>query len=306
MTEKVSSYPSIYAVGHKAIQEIFDDVVFIEEKIDGSQFSFMKLDGELYCRSKGTQINMQAPEGMFAKAIQTVQEIGPLLTDGWVYRCEYLSKPKHNTLKYERTPHKHLIIFDVMVGVEDYLSYPEKADEAQRLGLEVVPLLFHGKITDIEQLKMFLENESILGGCKIEGVVVKNYNLFTRSKKIAIAKFVSEQFKEKHKADWKKSNPTKSDIVQLLTTAYRTEARWQKAVQHLREDGKLEGSPRDIGLLIREVPGDILKECEDEIKEALFKHFWPHIRRGVTRGLPEWYKEQLAQSAFSNDERTEQ
>ncbi len=34
------SYPKIYGLGHKAITELLSDNVMVEEKIDGSQFSF--------------------------------------------------------------------------------------------------------------------------------------------------------------------------------------------------------------------------------------------------------------------------
>ena len=301
MEEKqIGSYPSIYAVGHKAIQDIFKDNVVIEEKIDGSQFSFMVSDGVLHCRSKGKQLVIDAPEKMFKRAVATVIELRPLLADGWVYRCEYLEKPKHNTLAYDRIPAKHLILFDVMTGVEEYLSPAEKVAEAGRLGLEVVPTIFSGRIAEIDMLRNLLETTSVLGGCNIEGMVIKNYDLFTREKKIAIAKYVSEKFKEKHANEWKKTNPSANDIVRELIATYRHETRWQKAIQHLRDNGKLEGSPRDIGALIREVPEDVKKECEDEIKDALFAHFWPKIRRGVTAGLPEWYKDVLAQQAFND------
>ena len=49
---------------------------------------------------------------------------------------------------------------------------------------------------------------------------------------------------------------------------------------------------------MREVPQDILKECGEEIKERLFKHFWSRISRGTTRGLPKFYKEKLAKKSF--------
>lgn len=295
---RVSSYPSIYAIGHKAILDIFNDEVLVEEKIDGSQFSFGLIDGKLQCRSKGQQLVLDAPEKMFVRAVETVTAIQELLTPEWVYRCEYLQKPKHNTLAYSRTPDKNLIIFDVMVGLESYLSHEEKEAEATRLGLEVVPVIFHGHITGIELFKELLETDSILGGCKVEGVVVKNYNLFTRDKKVAIGKYVSEAFKEKHGKEWKKSNPSSADILTRMIATYRHENRWAKAIQHLDEAGQLENTPRDIGSLIKEVQIDIKKECEDEIKDALFAHYWPNIRRGVTTGLPEWYKERLAESAF--------
>jgi len=296
--EHVNSYPTVYAIGHKAIADIFSSPVIVEEKIDGSQFSFGIINGELVCRSKGKQMILDAPEKMFTKAIATFQNLVPLLQDGWIYRGEFLEKPKHNTLNYARVPVGNIIIFDVMTAPETYLEPEEKANEAKRLSLDCVPLLYIGKIESYEIFKDFLERESILGGTKIEGVVVKNYTLFTQEKKAAMGKYVSEAFKEVHDKDWKERNPHGKDLVLILTEKYRTEARWQKAVQHMRDAGTLEGSPRDIGALIREVPADILKECEEEIKKILFKHFWPQIARGVARGLPEWYKDELAKSAF--------
>jgi hypothetical protein len=253
----------------------------------------------LVCRSYGKQLILDAVEKMFVKAVETAKELQPKLKDGWIYRGEYLEKPKHNTLVYSRTPEKNIIIFDVMIAPETYLWASEKLVEAHRLGLECVPLLYSGKVENFEMFSAFLENTSILGGTKIEGVVIKNYQLFTMEKKPAMGKYVSEAFKEVHNKDWKERNPTGKDMVLILTEKYRSEARWQKSVIHLKEAGALDGSPKDIGPLMREVPADILKECEAEIKEALFKHFWHNIARGVTRGLPEWYKEELAKSAFS-------
>ena len=60
----------------------------------------------------------------------------------------------------------------------------------------------------------------------------------------------------------------------------------------------IDGTPADIGMLIKAIPEDILKEEGEAIKDALFAHFWQFIRRGVTRGFPEYYKEMLAKSAF--------
>lgn len=299
----VGSYPSVFALGHKAIAEIFTGDVLVEEKIDGSQFSFGRINGEFVCRSKGKDIIPSAPEKMFARAVETAQ--GLPLADGWIYRAEYLQSPKHNTLSYARIPHGHLMIFDICTGQEQYLMPQQKAEEARRIGLECVPLLHSGAVSSFNQFAEFLKMESVLGGCTVEGVVVKNYNVFTPEKKIAVGKYVSEAFKEKHEVEWKKSNPTQTDVVQSLISTYKTEARWMKAVQHLKEAGTIQGSPRDIGELIKEVPHDVLKECREEIMDKLMAHFWPHIKRGITAGLPEWYKETLAKCAFASTPRTE-
>lgn len=297
--KSIGSYPSIFAIGHRAIADIFTSDVIVEEKIDGSQFSFGIIDGEFCCRSKGQQLIVDNPEKMFRTAVDVARALE--LRPDWIYRTEYLQTAKHNTLHYERVPENHLALFDVQTGIEQYLTPEEKAAEAQRLGIGCVPVLHRGRVNSIDEFTELLERESALGGCKIEGVVVKNYGVFTHEKKIAMGKFVSEAFKEKHSTEWKKSNPTRADVVQLLIQEYRTEARWRKAVQHLRDSGQLEESPRDIGKLIQEVPEDVLSDSEAEIKERLFKHFWPHIKRGIVAGFPEFYKRELAGRAFESD-----
>jgi len=289
--QHISSYPEIYAIGHRQIKDIFSGPVVIEEKVDGSQFSMSKTGGELSCRSKGKDIVIDAPEKMFTLAIETAKALD--LRDGWTYRGEYLSKPKHNTLAYSRAPKQNIIIFDVMTGPEVYLTPDEKKAEAERLGLECVPCFHVGCVSMTAGLaETLLQNDSILGGTKVEGFVVKNYSMFTPDKKIAIAKYVSAAFKEKHQHEWKKTNPTQADVVQHLIGELKTEARWQKAVQHLRDDGKLTETPQDIGSLLKEIQADVLKEESDGIRESLFKHFWPQISRGIINGAPEWYKGQ--------------
>ena len=298
----IHSYPSVFALGHKAIEGIFNGPVVIEEKVDGSQFSFGMIDGELECRSKGKQLFLDAPEKMFTKAVETARALAPILVPNYVYRGEFLASPKHNSLCYDRTPKNHIILFDVTTGLETYMQPDEMTAEAERIGLESVPVLFTGEVSGLEMFNEFLQRVSILGGCKVEGAVVKNYSLFTMEKKVAMGKYVSEAFKEIHAGEWKKMNPTGADFVDQVIDKYKTPARWQKAVQHLREDGILEGTPRDIGNLLKAAQEDIEKECADEIKELLYTHFWPQIRRGVVSGLPEWYKQELAKSAFDNHE----
>lgn len=290
------SYPSIFALGHRAVADLFDGPVLVEEKIDGSQFSFGRFDGELRCRSKGAVLNLIAPEAMFREAIETATALD--LRDGWTYRAEYLKKPKHNTLAYDRIPIRHLMIFDVNAGDEVYLSYDEKATEAARIGLEVVPRIIEGVIEDVTTFRALLDATSILGGQKIEGVVVKNYARFGPDKKALMGKFVSERFKETHAAEWRKENPKSGDVVQNLIRVYATPARYQKAMQHLAEAGRLEGSPRDIGLLLKETAEDIERECAEEISRALYQWAWPQIRRGAVAGVPQWYKDRLVERQF--------
>lgn len=309
------SYSSIFNLGHAAIQDLLKGDVLVEEKLDGSQFSFGVFETDeddpgtafyvekgrnLRIRSKGAVMHPDAPEKMFQAGAFTAKTLAPELHPGWTYRGEFLAKPRHNALAYDRVPAGNIIIFDINTGEQEFLSYEEKAEEAIRLGLECVPLLFCGSLERIDQFRVFLEQVSVLGGQKVEGVVIKpkNYDLYGRDKKVLMGKFVSGAFKEVHSNSWKAENPSAKDIVALLGDKYGTAARWNKAIQHLREAGKIEDDVRDIGLVMREIPEDILKECEDEIKERLFAYAWPHIRRMTTRGFPEYYKELLLKMQF--------
>lgn len=296
------SYPSIYNLGHKAVRDIFTGAVLVEEKIDGSQFSFGVLDGELVCASKRKQLIIDYPDKLFTQAVETAKRLAPHLTPGWIYRAEYLQKPKHNALAYSRIPTQHVMIYDISCGYEDYLGPDEKHGEAMRLGLECVPRLspVAGEIV-ADTLRELLNLESALGNAKVEGVVIKNYGIFGPDKKALMAKFVSEEFKEKHAAAWKITNPKAGDIIFLLTSALRTEARWKKAIQHMREDGTLTDSPKDIGALLQEIKTDVEKECEEEIKEVLYKWALPKILRGVNAGFPEFYKQRLLDQQFEVD-----
>lgn len=301
MSKAIGSYPKIYNLGHQALANLFSGPVIVEEKVDGSQFSFGKgLDGTLHARSKNQEI---LSENMFDRAMATVRELAPLLTPGWTYRGEYLRSPHHNTLTYDRVPAKHIILFDIEDSTGRWLSPGEKAVQAARLGLEVVPTLFTGRVKSAEDVKGYLTRTSILGGQKIEGVVLKpeDYNLWGRDAKVLMGKFVREEFKEKNMSSWRRDNPTQGDILTTIAAKYKCEPRWLKAVQHLRDDGKLECSPRDIGALMRAIPEDIEGECADEIKGLLWQWAWPHIRRHVTHGLPEWYKERLLEQQFAKD-----
>ena len=293
------SYPKVYNLGHRCIADLFNDPVIVQEKVDGSQFSFGLFGDAIKVRSRGQEMNPSAPESLFESAVKTVMGLAGELHEGWTYRGEYLAKPKHNSLAYSRIPAQHVILFDINDGEESYLPYEFAGKEAARLGLEVVPCVHVGKIESVDAIMALMDRESILGGQKIEGLVIKNYDRFGLDKKVLMGKHVSEAFKEVHSKEWKTSNPQTGDILDLLKMEYRTEARWQKAVQHLAEAGVLLNEPKDIGALIKTVREDIATECEAEIKEKLWRWARPHVARSAAAGLPEWYKNKLAESQFA-------
>jgi len=300
----IRSYPKVWNIGHPAVKELFEGEVYVQEKVDGSQFSFGVVDGELYCRSKGQQIHLPTEDKIFFQATETAQALARegLLKEGWIYRGESVHAPKHNALEYGRIPVGCIVLFDIDVGLEDRMRPPDLAYTAPLLGLEYAPLLHFGEINNPEELLELLETESFLGNTKVEGVVVKNYERWGRDGKQLMGKYVSEKFKETHTKEWGKSNKSQKAVIQILIEGLRTEARWEKAVQHLQEAGELENAPQDIGKLIIATQKDVAEEEEERLKEALWRSFSKDIIRGTTRGLPEWYKRRLLDNAFEGDD----
>jgi len=164
--------------------------------------------------------------------------------------------------------------------------------------------MYVGTVNTVDQFKAILETQSFLGGQKIEGVVVKQVQatMFGPDKKAIMGKYVSEAFKEIHGGEWRKNNPSHGEVVEKVALMYKTPSRWDKSIQHLREAGQLTDSPQDIGKLLKEINLDVLKECEDEIRAALFKEAWPKISRIITAGFPEYYKQKLMDKQFEPTE----
>ena len=135
MIKEISSYPKIHNVGHPEIMDFFDDPVLIEEKIDGSQISFMlRHDGELFIKSKKQMIEIDCPEKMFQIAVDEILALKHLLTPNFIYRGEYLKKPHHNALTYERVPAHHIILYDVEISPNAFMPLGEKDCRKPRPG----------------------------------------------------------------------------------------------------------------------------------------------------------------------------
>jgi hypothetical protein len=291
----IPSYLKLYHIGAPEVSELLRGVVEVTEKVDGSQFSFAFIKGELYCKSKNKLQDVYAPDKLFLAAVNTCRDIQDRLQPEWVYYGETLASPRHNTLKYDRVPINHIALFAIKDDMGNFLSHARMVKEARSLGLDVVPLLYEGVVGAPDLEELVKNTDSFLGGTKIEGIVVRTLAGWTKQydKEFPFqsGKYVSESFKElNHKAWTGASN--KGQYATLLDSL-ASEARWDKAVQHLRDEGLLTHSPRDIGELVKKVQQDFEEEDKETIKEALWNIYSRDMRRYLSKGLPEWYKLKL-------------
>lgn len=309
----IPSYTKILTLGSSYTENALVGEVIIQEKIDGSQFRFgLNRNKDFLAGTKGTIIHHPEENKMFqlgAEYIYSMQDaIKELFPANTYFYGEYLQKPKHNVLNYAKVPKNNIVLFDVMTEGR-WVNKTELENIAKYLNIDVIPELYRGildrkridkgaggyKSSATDHLKRIIETtDSYLGNEKIEGVVIKNYNqtiLLGGNVFPLFTKYVREAFKERHDKEWKVKSPKNS--LQKYFESFQSEARWQKAVIHLREKGELENSPRDIGKLICQVKSDIKHEEKENIKNYLYKKFIDEILRRAIRGLPKWYKEKL-------------
>lgn len=299
----VPTYGKVLNLGHVQLVDLLDGEVVVQEKVDGSQFSVMRISDYLLMRSKGATIDPADPPKMFAKAVVAANAIGSDLVPGVVYRFEFLRERKHVTLCYGREPKCNLVLLDVELPPFCEFADVSLASEAERLGVDAVPILWRGPGADltIDRLRAWAEEESFLGGVKREGVVIKNYARPGPFGGILMGKYVREEFREQHGNEWKRANPGRGDLVLVLGNQLRTEARWRKAIQRQAEAGELANEARDIGPLIRAIQADVAEEERAKILEELWRWAWPQLSKAVIRGFPEWYKERLASLQFTQE-----
>lgn len=295
----MKSYVKIFPASGKFADMFVGQEVEITEKIDGSQFVFGKNpEGKLFMRSKGAVIDQDCPPKLFKPAVDHVLSIQERIPSDTAYYSETLSSPRHNTLKYGRVPINHIALY----GHTDYtrtknldISHHMLRETAEHLDIEAVPLLYMGTLNSLIDLKTYLDRDSVLNDVKIEGVVVKNYqrDLLISGEYFPLVamKYVSEAFKEQHSKNSEYTSGKSKTEEHMLS--YKTEARWLKAVQHLRDDGKLEGTPKDIGILLKELNDDFELEEKEAIKDFLYSTYRKDYIRAMSRGFPEWYKDQL-------------
>ncbi len=287
---ELSDYSKIHQMYHREVYRMKGHQVVIQEKIDGSQISFGRKDGKLFIRSKNKMIDIDCPDGMFSPAIAALENRP--LPDGYVFRGEYLKVPKHNVLAYDRIPEEHIIIYDIEKGdgTNDYLHYTDVIGMAEEHGFEVVPFFMKGLYDDIDQklIDKLMKTQSILGGQLIEGLVIKCYGLFDSRDKTLMCKYVRPEFKEMHTG----MKVHRKDIIMEIGDKLSTPARFEKAVQSLKEEGLLVGEPKDIGILMRELNKDF-EEHVDEIKNLLYANYRKEILRVANRGFAEFYKAKL-------------
>lgn len=270
---------------------------FLQEKIDGSQFSFRrdetKPDRVIFTNRESKIHEQSKPENaVFGRAPKAIQAIVNKLKIGLTYCAETIEKPRHNRLTYERVPAHFVIVYDIIDEFGRYLWPKDVIRECKAATLEFVPTLYDNTLnslndvttTPAQEIRRILgairdrSTTSVLGGI-MEGVVLKHPHFATRDGYVALKhKCVTQEFKETRHVRIQPQNVSKVDPskeLERIGRRFHTEARAHKALQHLREAGHqhVDTKHLDADVWNEELDRDLLSEQSMYIGAALMRVF---------------------------------
>lgn len=297
-------YKKIKKLGDEENEDIFkdaNDLIYIQEKVDGGNFRFyINTDGELIFGSRGQVIEEENKDKKnFMRCLNHVRDTlkDRDLNDfkGMIFYGECMIK---HTIGYDWENTPSFLGFDILKENGEFVHNDDMYAIYDSLGLDTVPLIKTMIAGDIKEFTNKDVPKSKFYGGQAEGVVLKN------STKQIYAKYVRDAFKEKNKEEFgmcKKHTETDEDY---FTAVYCTNARIEKIVWKLTDDGsKLHLSM--MPLLIKAVYKDIWEENWNEITSTKQKTVnFDKLKRAFTRRCFSVLSNIITNNAISSSSKT--
>lgn len=304
----MKKFPKVLTLGQPLLIEIFNDPVDLTSKIDGSQCRIHLTEFNVECGSKNVDT---ADVKMFELAYQQAdriwnENIWQTFGDDITLFTEFLNKPKHNVLKYDRVPKNNLYVFGALID-GNHLRTEELIELATELNIEPPHIIASQiKIENPDDLNNYLETESILGGTKVEGIVIRNLyksyppllvSTMAFTDYPLVGKLVREDFKERLNKEWSGKKQRETPLAKV-TTEFLTDARFHKTIQHLNDNGELTYEMKDLKNIIPEFYRDLIDEEHDEIVKLAMEDFWRQLKRKCDNYTVQEWKRYLVEKQF--------
>jgi len=284
---KFQEYNKIKYIGHKDHEHdvMFqdpDEMVYVEEKIDGANARFM----------------IKFEEGkfriVFGSHHNTIGDSSTPIGGNWTRWTEYVKKKiidsgdtacaytdvvffgeamlKHSIM-YDYDKHAPFILYDIYSPtLDEFAPRVELCDAARFFGFEVAPLLWQGQLKDMPYTTEESVPKSHYYDGQAEGVVIKSISKPHRMK------YVSTKFKEVNKKVFGMSPRDargKGEDSDIIIATYFTNARIDKIINKLMVEQTMELDMTMVPHVIRACMSDVLDECGREILES--KTSWSKI-----------------------------
>ena len=301
-------YPKIYRLGNEENKDIFsdsDDIIIIQEKIDGANFRFMIKDRQIIFGSRSQYLQSDKDHQYsknFIRCIAHVQEKWDICKEikknrpgfdfeGCIFYGECCVK---HSMQYDWDKIPPFLGFDIFNEGEGFLEYEECKKMFLELELQMVPLIEKIKVGELIKKKFDdslvpISAYAIEGGTSetklAEGVVFKNY------KKQMMAKYVRDKFKELNsKVFGKKPKKGQINNNSELIWKYCTNARIDKMIFKFIDDGH-SLDMKMMSLLPRAILKDIYEEYGYDIYMSTWSINFKSLRSSVAKRCAEVLKQ---------------
>ncbi|NTU19640.1 RNA ligase family protein [Brevibacillus sp. HB1.2] len=299
-------YTDVVRLGHQTTEGVFNvgDFIIIQEKLDGANASFRYDEETNSIRAFSRNMELHEDENLHGFFQWTHLLPKEELVAGMVYFGEWLNPHKIKYPQYE----KQFFLFDMYDTVAcEYVDFSIVEREAQRLGLQLVPVFYQGDYQGEEHLRSFVGKTALGGKLRDEeigeGIVVKNADYRDRFGRQIFVKIVTDVFSEvKRQKPPKDPNQPKSEEV-LFVEQYVTLARVEKFLYKLIDEGVLEETfgVKDMGIILKNlnlrIHEDLLKEEANALPDGYDEK---ELHKVISKVIPLFVKEIFSEKAAGN------
>lgn len=297
-------------LGDEENKDIFsnpDDVIVIQEKVDGANFRFMiTKDKKIIFGSRTQQLTSDTGEDTniqknFMRCIKHIRDKWDGVVDistNLFHLIFYGENMVKHTINYDWTiipPYLGFDIFDMRTG--KYLDWKDAKKIFDNLKLDFVPIIKEcvakeiSKIDDsIVPISSFASQSA--NDRQAEGLCFKNYD------KQIFAKYVREKFKEKNREVFGGSKKWAKTDDEYFTAVYCTNARIDKCIFKLIDDGKKLDMTM-MSSLLNMVYKDIWEEHWNEIAFSKKKIDLLNLKQLISKRCLEILKQSIINNSLN-------
>lgn len=197
-------YQHIEKLDSEETEGILQGTCYLFYKIDGTNASVWKENGELCFGSRNRKLSLDFDNAEFMKCNLNNPRLTSFFNEYPHLRLFGEWLVPHSLKTYRNDAWRKFYVFDVMNG-EEYLPYEEYKLMLEKHSIDYIPPIAIGKnITEQQVYNMLNKTGDFLiedGKGLGEGIVIKNYNYINKYGRQTWAKVVRTEYREKHKKE---------------------------------------------------------------------------------------------------------
>jgi len=265
--------------------------------VHNSNFRYLIKDNKVIFGSRGRELGSDTEEKNFKRCLYFIKGKleGKDLTpyEGMTFFGECIVR---HTISYNWEVMPPFLGFDILLPDGNFMNYPEVMETFEKLDLPFVPIIKFCKAKDITVIDDSIVPKSFYASLSsedqlAEGLVFKNYG------KQIFGKYVRNKFKEENHKVFGGGKKYAENDNEYIVAVYCTNARIDKCVFKLLDDGKI----LDMKLmpdLIRAVINDVYEEHWRDIVYSQWNVNFKNLRNGIARRCMEVLKQSIVNNSL--------